>query len=112
MARVPGLFPSGALCLQREALGDGGEFVAGLDFFGTEAGEEQLADGGDEGGAAGEEDAVDGGRGDAGLLEELVDGAFDGFEVRGDPRVELFAVDGGADVDSAVAEVEIGFGLG
>ena len=46
------------------------------------------------------------------MLEELVDGAFDGFEVRGDPRVELFAVDGGADVDSAVAEVEIGFGLG
>ena len=61
---------------------------------------------------AGEEDAVDGGRGDAGLLEELVDGTFDGFEVRGDPRVELFAADGGANVDGAVAEVEVGFGLG
>ena len=89
-----------AFGLQGQTLGDGGEFVAGLDFFGAEAGCEELANGGDEGRTAGEEDAVDGGGSDPGLLEELVDGAFDGFEVRGDSGGE------------AGVDVEIDFGMG
>ena len=106
---------SRACGVEGEALGDGGELVAGADPVGAEARLEDAPDGGDEAGAAGEEDAVHLHRRDAGGGAQAVDGGGDGGELIGDPTLEVGTGDAGAEAvvagGSELREVEVG-GLG
>src|SRR6185503_15047861 len=94
-----------------EAVCDRDELVARLDDVGAEAALEDAPHRGHERRAAGEEYPVDFGRGERGRGEHLVERLLDRLQLGCDPRLELGARDGIADLEARPAEMELGGGV-